>query len=39
MPKPPGYLKQLEHELLALGDHAMLWRNSMASSLASYIPN
>ena len=24
MPKPPRYLKQLEHELLALGDDAML---------------
>ena len=24
MPKPPRYLKQLEYELLALGDDAML---------------
>ena len=24
MPKPPRHLKQLEHELLALGDDAML---------------
>ena len=40
MPKPPRYLKQLEHELLVLGDGAMLLEELDGFIAASlYAPN